>query len=232
MLLMMEIDQWYSDCFLTIVVKMFKMILKNTCSVRKDFICHSFCSFVTNWCFIDNEKRKINKKTNKNNISFSLSGRKSQLFAFTLRLRHSLLLLVMSRSIQVIVSSSSSSLIRQCVCVCANACEMISIFVIHRTHRRYSVSTVGKKQWETEKKRSSFHVCRWEIIGFVKRTTQTETSTEHTDERWWRKRDDEEIMTQREKKKKKRKMKMKRNYSNENFNVKKNWFEDKYQGLR
>jgi hypothetical protein len=39
------------------------------------------------------------------------------------------------------------------------------------THTRYSVSS-STTNGEREKK-SSFYVCRWEIIGFVKRTTQT-----------------------------------------------------------
>jgi hypothetical protein len=38
-------------------------------------------------------------------------------------------------------------------------------------HTRYSVSSSTTNR-EREKK-SSFYVCRWEIIGFVKRTTQT-----------------------------------------------------------
>jgi hypothetical protein len=84
---------------------------------RRDFtLFYSFCSH-TNWCFIE---RKIN---NNNNISFSMSEGKSQLFAFSLRVPHSraihrlilILILVMSRSTQGVFLFSCFTIITMCV---------------------------------------------------------------------------------------------------------------------
>jgi hypothetical protein len=72
---------------------------------------------------------------------------------------------VMSRSTQVVSFSLP--------CYYHNMlCEIIydSCMRTH-THTRYSVSSSATNR--EKEKRSSFYVCRWEIIGFVKGTTQT-----------------------------------------------------------